>query len=169
MFAIGRRQGEVRPGNETEGSDMGSNIVVGVDGSEASLAALREALDEARMRGASLHVVMAWQLSWSEIAIESPAVVQRVVEHNARILEGALSSIDHGRSAGVDVSSDLINGHPATALLDAAADASLVVVGTRGTSRIPGTVIGSVAHAVIHHARCPVLVVPARGADSGSI
>jgi len=140
---------------------MGAKVVVGVDGSAASLAALREALEEARLRHASLRVVMAWQLTWSEIAIETPVVVQKIVEHNTRILEQALTSIDHGQAVGVDVSSDLINGHPATALLDAAADATLLVIGTRGTSGISGTIMGSVAHAVIHRTRCPVLVVPA--------
>ena len=139
---------------------MGTKVVVGVDGSAASLAALREALEEARLRHASLRVVMAWQLTWSEIAIETPVVVQKIVEHNTRTLEQALTSIDHGRAAGVDVSSDLINGHPATTLLDAAADATLLVVGTRGASGFSRTIIGSVTHAAIHHATCPVLVVP---------
>jgi nucleotide-binding universal stress UspA family protein len=144
-------------------------IVVGVDGSPASLAALREALEEARLRHAQLQVVMVWQLTWSEIAIETPVVVQKIVEHNAQILEAALASIDHGHAAGVEVSSELVNGHPATALIDAASDATLLVVGTRGTSGITGTIIGSVAHAAIHHAKCPVLVVPPRGSEAEAI
>ena len=139
---------------------MDAKVVVGVDGSPASLAALREALEEARLRHASLRVVMAWQLASAEIAIDTPGVVQQIVEHNARILEAALASIDHGRAAGVEISTDLINGHPATALLDAASDATLLVVGARGTSGLAGTIIGYVAHAAIHHAKCPVLVVP---------
>jgi nucleotide-binding universal stress UspA family protein len=148
---------------------MAAKVVVGVDGSEASFAALREALEEARLRHASLRVVMAWQLTYSEIAIETPVVVQQIVEHNARILEQALESIDLDQAADVEVSTDLINGHPATALLDAASDATLLVVGTRGTSGLIGTIIGSVAHAAIHHAKCPVLVVPPRGAESEAI
>jgi nucleotide-binding universal stress UspA family protein len=132
-------------------------IVVGVDGSPTSLAALREALEEARLRHARLRVVMAWQLTASEIAIEAPVVVQKLVEHNARILEEALASIDHGNGAGVEVSGDLVNGYPATELVAAASEATLLVVGTRGIS---GTLVGSVAHAAIHHATCPVLVVP---------
>ena len=135
-------------------------IVVGVDGSPASLAALREALEEARLRHAQLQVVTAWQLSYSEIAIETPVVVKKVVEHNTQILDSALASIDHGEPAGVKVTGDVVNGHPATALLDAAKGATLLVVGTRGTSGLAGTIIGSVAHATIHHAPCPVLVVP---------
>ena len=135
-------------------------IVVGVDGSAASLAALREALEEARLRNAPLRVITAWQLTYSEIAIETPVVVQKIVEHNAQMLEAALASVE-GRAAGVEISSELVNGHPATELLAAASDATLLVVGTRGTSGLSGTLLGSVAHAAIHHANCPVLVVPA--------
>ncbi len=137
-----------------------SKIVVGVDGSQGSLAAVHEALEEARLRHASLHLVMAWQLSYSEIAIQSPAVVKRLVTHNEEILETALDSIGHGRAAGVETSAELINGHPATALLAAASDAALLVIGTHGTSGLTGTLAGSVAHAVIQHATSPVLVVP---------
>jgi nucleotide-binding universal stress UspA family protein len=135
-------------------------IVVGVDGSPASLAALGVAFDEARLRRAPLHVVTAWQLTYSEIAIETPLVVQRIAEHNAQILRSAVESIAADRKAGVEVTTDLVNGHPASELLAAAEGSTLLVVGTRGTSGLTGALIGSVAHALIHHAPCPVLVVP---------
>jgi nucleotide-binding universal stress UspA family protein len=135
-------------------------IVVGVDGSPGSLGALRVALEEARLRHAPLRVVMAWQLTWSEIALETPAMVKQVEDHASEVLDTALASVDHGREAGVEVSGELVNGHAATALLEAARDATLLVVGTRGTGGVSGTLVGSVAHAAIHHARCPVLVVP---------
>ena len=137
-----------------------SKIVVGVDGSANSLAALHVAVEEAALRGASLRIVMAWQLTWSEIAIESPAVVKQIVLHNEQILERALAAIDHGRAAGVKVTTELVNGHPATELLAAASDASMLVVGSRGMSGLAGALLGSVTHAVVHHAPCPVLVVP---------
>jgi nucleotide-binding universal stress UspA family protein len=135
-------------------------VVVGVDGSPASLAAMHAAYEEARLRHARLHVVIAWQLTWSEIAIETPVVVRKIVEHNTQILESALAAVDHGRADGVDVSGELRNGHPATELLEAAADATLLVVGSAGISALPGALMGSVAYAVIHRAKCPVLVVP---------
>ena len=139
-------------------------IVVGVDGSAGSLGALSMAVEEARLRQAPLRVVMAWQLTWSEIALETPALVKKVEDHAAEMLEVALASIDRGR-AGIEVSSELVNGHAATVLLEEARDATLLVVGTRGTGGVAGTLVGSVAHAAIHHAGCPVLVVPgtARG------
>jgi nucleotide-binding universal stress UspA family protein len=58
------------------------------------------------------------------------------------------------------VSGELVNGHAATVLLEESRDATLLVVGTRGTGGVAGTLVGSVAHAAIHHAGCPVLVVP---------
>jgi len=136
-------------------------IVVGVDGSPGSLCALRVALEEARLHQAPLHVVTAWQLSWPEIAAETPTVLKKVEGHAAEILETALTSVDRGRAAGVDVSGELVNGPAASALLVAARDATLLVVGTRGVGGVTGTLLGSVAHAAVHHARCPVLVVPA--------
>src|SRR5665811_2302619 len=92
-------------------------IVVGVDGSAGSLAALRVALEEARLRHAPLHVVMAWQLTWPEIALETPMLLTKAEEHAAETLEAALTSVDHGRAAGVDVSGELLTGHAAAALL----------------------------------------------------
>ena len=141
-------------------------IVVGVDGSAGSLGALSMTVEEARLRQAPLRVVMAWQLTWSEIALETPALVKKVEDHAAEMLEVALASIDRGR-AGIEVSSELVNGHAATVLLEEARDATLLVVGTRGTGGVAGTLVGSVAHAAIHHAGCPVLVVP--GAARGPI
>jgi nucleotide-binding universal stress UspA family protein len=137
-------------------------IIVGVDGSAGSLEALSMALEEARLRQVPLRVVTAWQLTWSEIARETPALVKEVEEHAAKVLEAALGSIDPSRT-DVELSSELVNGRAATVLLEEAHDATLLVVGTRGTGGVAGTLVGSVAHAAIHHARCPVLVVPQAG------
>jgi len=140
-------------------------IVVGVDGSPGSLAALRVALEEAQLLQTRLPVVMAWQLTWPELALETPTLVKQVERHAAETLEAALVTIDHGRGTGVEVSGELVGGHGSTVLLDAAHDATLLVVGTRGTGEVIGTLIGSVAHAAIHHGRCPILVVPASAQD----
>ncbi len=144
---------------------MQPKVVVGVDGSPGSLAALRVALEEARLRQAPLRVVLAWQLTWSEIALETPTLLNKAEDHASAVLAAALASIDHGRAAGVDVSGELVNGSAADALLVAARDATLLVVGTRGIGGVTGTLVGSVAHAAVHHAPCPVLVVPRPGDD----
>lgn len=141
-------------------------IVVGVDGSAGSLGALRVALEEARLHQVPLHVVLAWQLTLPEIALETPTLLNKVEERAAETLEKALTSIDHGRAAGVVVSGELVSGPAAPALLATARDATLLVVGTRGIGGITGTLVGSVAHAAIHHARCPVLIVPQPANDT---
>jgi nucleotide-binding universal stress UspA family protein len=136
------------------------SIVVGVDGSEGSLRALRAAFEEARLRKAPLRVVVVWQLTWSEIAVETPETLKQAEDQAERVLDAALASVADGAGSAVEVSGELVNGHAATALVEAARDATLLVVGTRGTGGVAGALVGSVAHAAIHHARCPVLVVP---------
>jgi nucleotide-binding universal stress UspA family protein len=135
-------------------------IVVGVDGSRTSFAAVRAAVEEAKLRQVPLHIVIAWQLSSPDIAIESPPVVQHVVEHNQEILEQALNAIDEYDSARVFVSGELVNGPPVATLLTAAEGSVLLVVGACGTSDRPEPYVGSVTHEVLHHAPCPVLLVP---------
>jgi nucleotide-binding universal stress UspA family protein len=136
-------------------------IVVGVDGSRTSFAALHVAVDEAKMRQVPLHIVIAWQLAAPDIAVESPSVVRHAVEHDQQILEEALRAIDEYDTARVFVSGEVINGHPVATLLDAAEGSLLLVVGACGTSDRPEPYLGSVARDVLHHAPCPVLVVPA--------
>jgi hypothetical protein len=58
--------------------------------------------------------VTAWQLTWSEIALETPTLVKHVEEHAAELLEAALASVDHGRGTGVEVSGEWVNGHAST-------------------------------------------------------
>ena len=135
-------------------------IVVGIDGSRSSLAALREAIDEARLRRVPLHIVVAWQLVSPDIAVETPPVVEHIVRHNERILEQAMRTIDAYDAAQVMVSGELVNANPVASLLSAAEGSTLLVVGTGGTSDGTAPSIGSVAHELVHRAPCPVLVVP---------
>jgi nucleotide-binding universal stress UspA family protein len=154
--------GRTRRGNLVRVSDEAESVqlvVAGVDGSPGSVAALRVAAEEARLRNARLRVVMAWQLTWPELAIETPRVLQQVQERARAQLDAALAALDSS-DAGLEIDADLVSGHPVTVLIEATEDATMLVVGTRGTSGVVGTVVGSVAHALIHHAHCPVLVVP---------
>jgi nucleotide-binding universal stress UspA family protein len=134
-------------------------IVVGVDGSPGSLAALRVATDEARLHNAPLRVVMAWQLTWPEMAIETPRLYEQSQARARAQLDAALAVLA-GNDAEVQITAELVSGHPVTVLVEATRDATMLVVGTRGTSGVAGAFVGSVAHAVIHRAHCPVLVVP---------
>jgi nucleotide-binding universal stress UspA family protein len=136
-------------------------IVVGVDGSRTSFAALQAAVEEAKLRQVPLHIVVAWQLPSSEIAVGKPGVAHHVVRDNEQILEDALNAIDAFDSARVFVSGELVNGDPVTALLIAAEGSVLLVVGACRTSQRAEPYLGGVAHDVLSRAPCPVLVVPA--------
>jgi nucleotide-binding universal stress UspA family protein len=131
-------------------------IVVGVDGSPASDAALRWACDEARLRGVTviaLHVVSV-PYEVPRVPIEDP---QTDLERDGqRVLDEVLARV------GVDdvaVEPRLLEGSPEELLVEASAEAALVVVGTRAHGRLASFVVGSVSNSVVHHAECPVVVV----------
>jgi nucleotide-binding universal stress UspA family protein len=138
-----------------------ARIVVGVDGSENAQCALRWALDEARLRHAAVDVVHAWQLPYQGGypivgAFELPP---GELEAGARqLLDRA---IDQAYAKGLEVEPILICGSPARALLDTAKGADLLVVGSRGRGGFAGLLLGSVSQKVVHHATCPVVVIPA--------
>jgi nucleotide-binding universal stress UspA family protein len=137
-------------------------IVVGIDGSEGSLVALRVAATEARVRAAVLEVVCAWHPSSMgsipAFGVGSPSA-QSLDELRTALAE-TLTAEGLGPDNGVAVEARVVTGHPAEALLDAAERATLVVVGTRGRGGFAGLVLGSVSHQVVTHARCPVMIVP---------
>ena len=65
---------------------------------------------------------------------------------------------------GIDVRGELVEGPPASGLLEAARDADLLVVGSRGHGGFASLLLGSVSQQVSHHAPCPVVIVPEEGA-----
>jgi nucleotide-binding universal stress UspA family protein len=136
-----------------------SRIVVGVDGSPSSRQALRWAARQAELTGAELHAVTAWRLPTTYGWI--PSVADFDWAGNARrTLDGAIKdSLEDTRAASIR--RDVVDDHPAAALLHAAADADLLVIGSRGRGELAGLLLGSVAQHVITHAPCPVLVVRA--------
>lgn len=144
---------------------MDARIVVGVDGSDESMAALRWALREAALRGASLRVLHAWSY---------PAVVgfptMRLVdigvmrESSEALLADAIAKASSGSPSTVSIDPVVTEGSAAQALVDASEGADLLVVGARGHGGFLGLVLGSVATQVVHHATCPVVVVPSSDA-----
>ena len=142
-------------------------IVVGFDGSKHSRAALDWAMDEARQRHGQLRLITAWdkpQLAWYPAVLETAAgeiVKEESPEQAARTLQAdALQSAADG---GVTATAQLVRTHsPASAILEAAKDAGLVIVGSRGHGGFPGLHLGSVSTQVVNHAQCPVLVVPSK-------
>jgi nucleotide-binding universal stress UspA family protein len=144
--------------------DVAGLIVVGIDGSAAARHALVWALEETRIREASLRVVMAW--SYLD-KLEDHFDPRRGEDAARGRLKEAVKAVTAGAS-DVPIEPMLVNDLPARALLGAAAGADLLVVGARGLGGIRGVLLGSVSQQVAQHAPCPVVIVPdeARGRDS---
>jgi nucleotide-binding universal stress UspA family protein len=131
-------------------------IVVGIDGSEPSQDALRWAAQQAQVTGAELVAVIAWHLP------EIYAYVNRDYGEDARkALETTLDKVLDPASP-VKVSTHVVEGRPASVLLEAAKDADLLVVGAHGHGAFEGMRLGSVSQHCVQHATCPVVVVRPR-------
>lgn len=141
---------------------MAEVIVVGVDGSPASSVALRFAAEEARLRGAGLRVVRAWKVPVGAYApVPYPAeLYAEVAPETERHLAAQVSEV-LGSEPEVRVEQRVVEGPPAKVLVEEAAGATLLVVGTRGHGGFTGLLLGSTSAQVVQHAPCPVVVVPA--------
>jgi nucleotide-binding universal stress UspA family protein len=136
-------------------------IVVGVDGSPGSVAALRWAVAEAGLRRASVEVVSAWSIP----AIVATPFVPALGYSWADLKEAAQEAVDQvirelGPHPDVTVTTKVIEGRAAHVLLDEAADADLLVVGSRGLGGAAELLLGSTSHTCAHHTRIPLVVVP---------
>lgn len=139
-------------------------IVVGIDGSSEALHALAWARDEAVLRGAALHVVHAWSppAPVSEIAAMATAIDDKAYEEIAQdVLDNAIASISADSPATLTVDLALVRGYPSSVLLDEAADADLLVLGSRGRGGFASLLLGSVTHQCVQHTTIPVAVIPA--------
>jgi nucleotide-binding universal stress UspA family protein len=143
-------------------------VVVGVDGSPNSVAALRFAAEEARLRHAELHVVHAWNYNPAPPAFAPmPSVGPSVAEQEeaaGRVVAACVAEA-LGDDTDVTVVETVVNAPAAEALRDAATGADLLVVGARGHAGLLGVVLGSIAVTVVKHAPCAVVVVPAPARD----
>ena len=142
---------------------MAGRVVVGVDGSAHARQALRFALSEAALRGARVDVVGSWAvppLTATGVGmIPAFDLLRTELGDSAReVLAGELANAADA-AAGVEVEQHGAQGDAAGVLVEAAAGAELLVVGSRGRGGVTGTVLGSVSRACLHHAPCPVAVV----------
>jgi nucleotide-binding universal stress UspA family protein len=135
-------------------------VVVGVDGSDAALAAARVALDEARRRSAPLLIVNVVRWPYDGLTTPPPGIdlPALLTESGQAVVERALAVLPD--SAGVDVSTSVVNGHPVEVLRTASENARLLVLGSRGVGGVAGLLLGSTASRVVPHAGCPVIVLP---------
>jgi len=140
-----------------------TTVVVGIDGTPAATSALRFAFGEASRRGWSLHAVHAWDVPAYDLLIVPtgpvPVPLRDVADDEVRLTAEALAGF-RDDYPDVDVVEQLVRAPAVTALLDAAADAAMVVVGTHGRGPTMGALLGSVSNGVLHKATLPVVVVP---------
>ena len=143
---------------------MSGQIVVGVDGSDESKAALRFALEEAKLRGVRLACVHAWAYpvlsDATGLAAGIAADLAARLRDDAEELLGSIVDEVAGTSPGVEIVRSVAEGSAASVLLAAAEGADLLVVGSRGLGGFKGLIIGSVSHQCASHATCPVVIVP---------
>jgi nucleotide-binding universal stress UspA family protein len=139
-----------------DGAD--ERIVVGVDGSEPSRAALRWAVRQADLIRATVVAVTAWE--YPVFSVGDVLLPPNDPESIAtRVLADTVTATVP--DATVEIRQQVVGKHPAQALIDAAQGAQLLVVGSRGHGAFSAALLGSVALSCIHHAPCPVVVVPA--------
>jgi nucleotide-binding universal stress UspA family protein len=142
-------------------NNLQGRIVVGVDGSDASIDALRWALRQAELTSCELEAVTSWQQP-SGYGTSFVAADEDWEALVATILDDALAKVD---TRGVEIKRTTAHGHPAQILTDASMNADLLVVGSRGHGGFVGMMLGSVSVHVCAHAHCPVLVI--RHRDTG--
>ena len=135
-----------------------SVIVVGVDDSPAAAQAVQWAAEEAALRGASLHVMHAWDLPRFAGFEDAPVTRSGLQDESKRILERLTSEATEGQP-GLQVVGVSVEGAPAEELITAAGEADLLVVGSRGEGGFKGLLLGSVSHQCALHARCPIVIV----------
>jgi nucleotide-binding universal stress UspA family protein len=157
-------------GGQIEAEETEVNVVVGVDGSQTSQRAVEFAFAEAAMRNSGVTAVHAWTLPWLRstlsvrhevVTVTRPALQQEA----AAVLSESLAEIRQ-KHPDVSVIEQVVEARPAEALVDASQNAPLLVVGSRGRGGVTGLLLGSVSHAVLHRAHCPVAVLRAPRQES---
>jgi len=134
-------------------------IVVGIDGSRESNYALRWAAEQARLTDAILRVVYAWEPPVVAGLRIPPLLDWEPLEEQARRFPGTFADEVLGRAPDLRVTTRTVRGRPAQVLVEASADADLLVLGPRGLGGLRGMVLGSTGHHCAAHARCPVVIV----------
>ena len=135
-------------------------IVVGVDGSVGSRAALGWAIDEATRRDAPLELVHSWRAMYRATHDAGGNSEAEIVarDHGAFLLAAAAGSVT-ASAPQLIVKTSLVQGRPSAVLLEAAANAQLLVVGARGVGGYSGLSLGSVSLHVVSHSPSSVVVV----------
>ncbi len=142
---------------EEEGQ-LADRIVVGIDGSGPSKAALAWAAREAKLTGLRLTAVAAWSFptswGWTPPPLSDYDPEQDATHMLAQTIDEVL-----GPDPGIELETMVVEGHPAQVLVHQSESARLVVVGSRGHGAFAGMLLGSVSEFLTAHSHCPVVVV----------
>jgi nucleotide-binding universal stress UspA family protein len=146
-----------------------NKIVAGVDGSDASKNALRWAVEEAELRDAELVAVHAWEVPIAPTGFMVPAfdvtdLVSDIREAAEQLVTDTVEEV--AGNSKVKVTPLAVEGPAAACLIEAARDADLLVVGSRGLGGFTSLLLGSVSQTCVAHAPCPVLVDRIQGDSS---
>jgi nucleotide-binding universal stress UspA family protein len=141
-----------------------AGIIVGIDGSAHSRRALEWAVSEAAVRQAPLTVLTVHQAmaGWAGGSVNYPGDADLTAQARKKVQEetdSALASLPAGTPAP-SVTIEAVNGIPTVELLKAAEGADMIVVGSRGGGGFAKLMLGSVSTQIVHHAHCPVVVIP---------
>ena len=146
-----------------------AEILVGVDGSAASLHALDWATQEATVHGLGLRLVCGYALpSFAAASLDGGYAALDDSAIRAGAIAVVADAAAHVASAGVPVSSHVTVGDAAAVLIDESATATMAVVGTRGGGGFAERLLGTVSSALPAHAQCPTIVVPTRRKAKGA-
>jgi nucleotide-binding universal stress UspA family protein len=140
----------------------GPRIVAGVDGSSSSMSALSWAIRQAGLTGSAVDAVITWQypaagvgFGWAPTVADQGYDFREIAE---KVLTDAISSTLDPAS-DVSVRAHVLQGNPAQVLIEAAAGADLLVVGSRGHGGFAEALLGSVSQHCVQHASCPVVII----------
>ena len=142
----------------SEPGDDQHRIVVGVDGSDGSKAALRWAARQAELTGARLQVVTGWEYpafyGWAPAMPDDYDYEALAARAQAEAIDGVF-----GANRPATLEAKVVARHPAEALVEASEGADLLVVGSRGYGGFADALLGSVSTYCVHHAHCPVTII----------
>lgn len=148
-----------------EKGGAGERIVVGVDGSDASIEALEWACHQAELTGGPIEAITTWQ--WPVgLGAAAPIPTGYDPEGDAQTLLSDIAGPAAAAHPSVTVTTLVVEGHPAEALVEASRHAGLLVVGSRGHGSFTGMLLGSVSQHCATHGACPVVIYRPVAEDS---
>ncbi len=146
----------------SQAESPGRRIVVGIDGSPSSKAALKWAVRQAAMSGGTVEAITAWHYpamyggyGWVPVSAVDPVNFDEIARKT--LSEAVAECVDPASS--VQISTRLAEGNPAQVLMEAAKGAELLVVGSRGHGGFAGALLGSVSQHCASHSPCPIVII----------